>query len=118
MERARTHIERLANQSICEPDFWAGFVAGQAEKVWLGAVPAAMFRPSADERSKRLEQVAVTQAEYGLCVTLLADEIWIHQPSYVIGDWQSFERNSLEYHALRAAACGIADVDPRYHERL
>ena len=117
-ERARTHINRLAEQSIYERDFWFGFVAGQAEKVWLGVCPAAMVRPDPLQRDNRLEHVRTVADEYGLSVTECGREIWIHQPRFAIGQWVDCCINSAEWHTLRAAACGIVDVDPHYHERL
>lgn len=114
-ERARTHIFRIWEQG--DESFWLGFVAGQAEKVWLGVCPAAMFRPDATEYEDRCNQVALVAAEYGLSVTTVDDEIWIHREDYDVGKWVTVPINSADYHRLRAQACGISDIDEDYHQR-
>jgi hypothetical protein len=102
--------------------FAYGFCAGQAEKVYLGACQAAMFRPSPEHLDWYLTEVRVIAAHFGLTVTLLDShcpktptEIWIHKGK--IGEWLQHEVNSPDWHRLRAAACGIADVDTEYHLR-
>ena len=113
--QARTHIERLA----CAPehDFWLGFCAGQAEKVWLGVCPAFMVRPDDDQRDDRTEQVHRVADEYGLTVTAIDNELWVHRSNFDCGQWVSYAKNSIDYHRARAAACGIPKVDVDYHKR-
>lgn len=106
--------------------FACGFVSGQAEKVYLGVCPAAMFRPSDENATWFLAEVRKSAKRYKLAWTMLPShqpvtsmEIWICRPGYPIGLWLTSEVNSAEWHNLRAAACGIpeAERDPAYHER-
>src|SRR3990167_3489879 len=57
--------------------FAAGFISGQAEKVYLGACTAAMFRPSADRRSVVESMLDEICGRYGLEWVPMDDEIWI-----------------------------------------
>jgi hypothetical protein len=104
--------------------FAAGFVSGQAEKVYLGACRAAMFRPSQDRHAMLLEIVKDVTERYGL---LFVDdvgekkEIWICRSewaNYVLGLINTPENSEL-WHQRRAFLCGIPhkEIDPEFHLR-
>ncbi len=106
--------------------FACGFAAGQAEKVYLGACKAAMFRPSSESFEWYQSQVKQIAKLYGLVCTILDShcvetpyEVWIHRDGVQIGAWLKHEPNSPEWHKLRAEACGIPadEVDVDYHLR-
>ena len=107
--------------------FSAGFTLGQAEKVYLGACPACMSRPSNKEFDWKLKQTKDIADRYGLSVTVCpsgqdetANEIWVHRPDYDgVGQWLSHYVNTPAWHVLRAQACGIPDmeVDYEFHKR-
>jgi hypothetical protein len=103
-----------------------GFVSGQAEKVYLGACPAAMFRPSDDNYQWLLNEVIKIANRYGLVVSIIASgvfatprEIWITRNSKGLGRWMHCSVNSEAWHIWRAVACGIPldEVDPDFHTR-
>lgn len=118
-------LERHAGDS---PDlirvFAAGFVNGQAEKVYLGACRAAMFRPS-QERSGMLLTLAEEAARrYGLALVSYVgrhNEVWLcrhfHAPD-VIG-LRDIEEDSPLWHERRAWLCGVPpdEVDREFHKR-
>lgn len=115
-----SHNEDLAEAFAC------GFAAGQAEKVYLGACPAAMFRPGLDNFDWYAGQVKKIAKGFGLTHTILDShcpetpyELWIHREGVQIGVWLKHEPNSPEWHKLRAEACGIPsdEVDVDYHLR-
>jgi hypothetical protein len=104
--------------------FAAGFVSGQAEKVYLGACRAAMFRPSPEKRDMLIEVVIEVAKRYELAVDYLLDEIWILRSSFD-GQWILFssllnqEVNSPAWHVWRALLCGVPvdEVDLEFHKR-
>jgi hypothetical protein len=106
--------------------FAAGFAAGQAEKVYLGACQAAMFRPSNDHFEWYYQEVKRIADAYGLETRVLSSfqmetshEIWIYREKTVVGMWMMQDINSPEWHQLRAQLCGIPadEVDVNYHLR-
>ncbi len=106
--------------------FACGFVSGQAEKVFLGACPAAMFRPSPEHFEWLYDEVTKIAVRYGLEIAVLPsaqsktpDEIWIFREGYAIGRWHDSPVNSPNWHYHRAAACGIPNdrIDYKFHER-
>jgi hypothetical protein len=111
--------------------FTAGFVTGQAEKVYLGACRATMFRPSAEYHQTVEEAVTDTAMRYGLFTVRLdygipdhpVNEFWLCRTAEDAGKVGNmalrFEVNSVEWHQERATLCGVPDteVDVRYHER-
>lgn len=106
--------------------FAIGFMMGQAEKVYLGVCPAAMFRPSADKKVAMLMRLQDICGMYGLSIFELpvktGSELWIYQLSrtrQAIEGLQAFGENSESWHEMRAFLCGIpADrIDFRFHER-
>lgn len=108
--------------------FEAGFVVGQAEKIYLGACHAAMFRPT-DNRSKNvvLTSCMVCSAVYGLQVSIfereeIKDEIWLVDnrfANHLADVLCNYSYNSQEWHIERGLLCGIplANIDPSFHER-
>lgn len=106
--------------------FAVGFMTGQAEKIYLGACTAAMFRASPEYRLFALAALTNLSAIYGLEVSVferpeIADEIWLHRPSAraELGQLSQLAVNSTEWHALRGKLCGVpdAEIDPLFHER-
>ena len=105
--------------------FYAGFVAGQAEKVYLGACPAALIHPHGATRrywDDVLNVVNQTAMVYDLGVTVLGEEIWIHREenAHLVAAVASMEVNSPAYHQHRAMLCGVpaSEIDPTFHERF
>ena len=99
----------------------AFFIAGQAEKVYLGACPAAMSRPSAGYFGKQLENIWKIAQIYDLKTATYPDEIWICRKEY-IGDVDRMRMlpvNSPAWHHARARLCGIPlkEVDEQFHLR-
>jgi len=104
--------------------FAAGFVTGQAEKVYLGACRAAMFRPSEDRRAMLISIVQDVCSRYDLVYVGHVGsnyEIWICRREWMfeivrMGD---LKENSPMWHAKRAFLCGIPDmeVDEQFHLR-
>lgn len=106
--------------------FAAGHVSGQAEKVYLGACRAAMFRPQPENMLWLLSVVEKVAERYGLRVECLSydfkglasDEIWISRNGFT-QDLAGIVVNSRTWHVLRGRACGIpdAELDCEFHFR-
>jgi hypothetical protein len=103
--------------------FAAGFVSGQAEKVYLGACQAAMFRPSADRAAMINELVKDACERYGLLMWWMLDqEIWLCRDAGTMATVREMAQrtpNSPGWHRLRAMLCGIPvdEIDEKFHER-
>lgn len=104
--------------------FAAGFVSGQAEKVYLGACRAAMFRPSQERRDMILEIISDVVRRYDLCYVGMVgskNEIWICRREWVanVRELHSLKEDSVMWHSKRAWLCGIPDneVDLKFHLR-
>ena len=103
--------------------FAMGFAAGQAEKVYLGACKAAMFRPDAEERELLWHALAVVCEAYGLerRESPVDGELWIFRSAnaWLLDRMLEIEPDSSGWHIWRAFMCGIPreEVDPRFHER-
>lgn len=106
--------------------FAAGFVSGQAEKVYLGACRAAMFRPSAENAPWLLGVVREVAERYGLHVEQLPTsrgvEIWLCRSTcaaFTVSHLPEIAENSEDWHEVRGALCGIPPslIDRRFHER-
>ena len=105
--------------------FAAGFVSGQAEKVYLGACAMAMFRPSQD-RSGMIEDILCDVCpRYGLIWARILDEYSItrkgcefrfHHLQRLVKDG---EVDTVQWHEYRGGECGIPpySIDPKFHER-
>lgn len=120
--------EALAKYGSDNPElirvFAAGFVSGQAEKVYLGACRAAMFRPSQDRYGMLIETVNDVAARYGLCVVApigSKQEIWICRPAFErnVQALQRIEEDTPFWHQHRAILCGVpfGEVDIKFHLR-
>jgi hypothetical protein len=123
--------DALGKYAGTDPDkirlFAAGFVSGQAEKVYLGACRAAMFRPSADRLAMILDVIRDVANRYnlhifhGACQTF--DEIWLCRNVDVWHNLQelyaTYVYNSPAWHAFRAELCGIPaeELDEAFHLR-
>lgn len=108
--------------------FAAGHVNGQAEKVYLGACIAAMFRPQPENHEWLLAIVEAIAGRYGLRVLCLSyvdrgtliNEIWIsRRDSIIVSEWDKYPVNSPTWHSIRGRACGVPadEVDYVFHER-
>lgn len=108
--------------------FAAGFISGQAEKVYLGACDAAMFRPSSEMLDGVVAIVKSVAQRYGLepisISTSRGTEIWISKPdtwiAFQIRSMNNVTENTPPWHSLRAHLCGIPvdNVDLKFHERV
>lgn len=103
--------------------FAAGFVSGEAEKVYLGAAQGAMFRPSAEYRDMVMSVVRDVVARYDLQMAMLGqDEIWLLRDDNA---YQLFRQllvidpNTPAWHIIRGQLCGvpISEIDVKFHER-
>lgn len=105
--------------------FAAGFVSGQAEKIFLGAYPAAMFRPSAEKLGWFGKIVVDVVRRYDLKFRHVGKEIWIYRLEHrdriseLTEMYDSEEENTPRWHGLRAELCGVpeAEIDLAFHER-
>lgn len=107
--------------------FTAGFISGQAEKVYIGACSAAMFRPSEERYADVHKLVMRIRNRYGLGSCFLSTsrgrEIWLFKEPDVCDDIQGLrhiDENSSHWHGSRARLCGIprVNVDYHFHERV
>lgn len=118
-------IRRFGQTDEAYWGFVAGFVSGQAEKVYNRVCPAAMFRPSQHLRDKLLRIIDEVIERYDLSVSLYDNEVWIYRGDgrdafYAIFiPMMSMNRESPAWHQMRAVLCGIPwdNVDLKYHER-
>jgi len=104
----------------CPDSFHAGFMCGQAEKVYSGACAAFMTKPPQEEQEEAMQIAEQLAAIYGLWRRRHDREIWLFMPSAVVEveEMMKLEINSTEYHRRRAILCGIKDIDERFHERF
>ena len=99
------------------------FTAGQAEKVYSGACPAAMARPSPEYYDAVCASMQRIAELYALKVVTLPylGEIWICRKEYVdaISRMSELELNSPVWHFTRARLCGIPskEIDEEFHLR-
>lgn len=105
--------------------FAAGFIHGQAEKVYIGACKAAMFRPSKINYRMAFDISIKAAKRYSLIVGVLDEgdykEIWIVNVfnMHLFRELETHERNTKEWHKLRGELCGIPaeNIDVKFHER-
>ena len=102
--------------------FAAGFISGEAEKIYLGSCLAAMFRPSKENFSMVLEVARQVAQTYGLYVDMVGeDEIWIFNCDAIpiVTLLKSTLENSRAWHLLRGVLTGVAlrDIDYEFHKR-
>lgn len=130
-ESCKSDAERMA--------FAVGMFYGQAEKVYNGCCPAAMFRVGPENFAAYLEAIQPIVIRLGLQQRVInyswpskpgdecfpaehtAREIWIYKPNFrrKFGRWLEYPPNSVLWHCHRADDCGIpnSEYDPFYHER-
>jgi len=107
--------------------FAGGFISGQAEKVFLRACYAAMFRPASEHHALVEEIVISTCERYYLSQWQIGTEIWIFRPGGEghfllsrLNEMFSLDAvNTPQWHLLRAELCGVpaSRIDIRFHER-
>lgn len=104
--------------------FAAGFVSGQAEKVYLGACRAAMFRPSQDRSGMIEEIIKDVCSRYGLGTIYpvgTENEFWICRLEWAddVELLRVITENSPQWHAHRAYLCGVpeSEIDYEFHLR-
>lgn len=107
--------------------FACGHVTGQAEKIYLGACSAAMFRPSLEFRDSVLKACILCSSVYSLEVSVfereeITDEIWLHTANvrdFLGWSMQNVEYNSPNWHWIRGTLCGIPEtvIDTEFHLR-
>ena len=108
------------------PLFAAGFISGQAEKIYLGACQAAMSRPSDDWWPTVMVIVHKVASRYSLAVATLptsrGSEVWLCRSAAVAGAvlrLADLAENSPEWHTQRGLLCGVPvhQLDPQFHFR-
>jgi len=104
-----------------QDEFAAGFICGQAEKVFLGSCRAAMFRVSDDRRDKMLGVMYWMMEIYYLKLTEIPGELWLCRDSETIEQVRRLTDmiiDSPQWHLHRAWLVGIPtnEVDVKYHE--
>lgn len=99
--------------------FAAGFVNGQAEKVYLGACRAAMFRPSPQHVPLVSSLVLDAADRYGLMVRSFSGEIWLYRTAGDMDQLGTLAKDSPAWHRERGRLCGVPEdeIDERFHER-
>lgn len=102
----------------------AGFIAGLAEKTYLGASNAFMVRPSKEWYKWTFEIVELVCKNYSIFSIDLVDlgEIWGFRSKVTLSTLQfminKLEPNSPEWHEFRGRLCGVRELNEKYHEVL
>jgi hypothetical protein len=106
--------------------FYAGYITGHAEKIWMGAVPASMFRPP-DKHADACRSIVariceIYELNHTLVTTNLGLEIWMFRDSWVAEDLSvlaTLEENSPTWHEYRGRLTGVPEqeIDVKFHER-
>ncbi len=106
--------------------FAAGFMTGQAEKVWCGACKAAMFRPDTSQHDELLGEIIQDVAgQYGLFYEryVFAGEVeyWIASSGwwFLVDRLTEMKYDTPKWHLHRAALCGVSpwNVELDYHKQ-
>lgn len=105
--------------------FSAGHMAGQAEKIYLGACSAAMFRPSSEHFAWMKSALNRIAPVYDLNTGWLryegVEELWLvrGESSLIFERLTETDVNSPEWHVLRGLLCGVpfVDIDTAFHAR-
>ena len=102
--------------------FGAGFMAGQAEKIYLGACKAAMFRIQPENRRDVARVISIIADAYSLRCLEVNGEFWFFRNSITeaqIKDvYYTFDENTAEWHLRRGYLVGIPanEIDLGYHK--
>ncbi len=120
-------LERFTDDDVTAvAAFAAGFMTGQAEKVWCGACKAAMFRPETPAHDTLLAEIIQDVAgQYGLFYEryLFEGEVeyWVATSRwwFLVDRLTEMKCNTGLWHLHRAALCGIdaEQVDLEYHKQ-
>lgn len=105
--------------------FAIGFFHGQAEKVYLGACKAAMFRPNLNRNPWVRKAITEVATRYKLVVIPLAyeniTELWVTKLDHAaeVEAIAGFPVNSAEWHQTRGLLCGVPEnkLDSSFHLR-
>lgn len=101
--------------------FAAGFVSGQAEKIYLGACAAAMFRPAKENLDLVLEIVEQVKGTYGLYSHQIDEEIWLFGVETIpaIAVLANTVRETRAWHLIRGMLTGVPlrAIDYEFHKR-
>ncbi|MBI2053578.1 MAG: hypothetical protein HYT41_02450 [Candidatus Sungbacteria bacterium] len=105
--------------------FDAGITYGQAEKVYLGACTAAMFRPTDQYWDTKLKSCKEVCGLLKLCTvivhTSVGREIWVCRPENeaLVRNLLHISENSPQWHIFRGNLCGIpqSEIDVQFHLR-
>ncbi len=106
--------------------FSAGHMVGQAEKIYLGACSAAMFRPSPEYREWLIVAAVKISIIYDLEVSCfdideIRDEVWLHSKTckQELHRLMMLQVNSPNWHYIRGKLCGIPTdkIDTEFHLR-
>lgn len=105
----------------------AGMASGQAEKIYLGACQAAMFRPSKEHHGKMLAVCVYLSGVYGLEVSVfnrpeIWNEIWLHTDKcghLLYNTLHNEDVDSPIWHTVRGMLCGVPfnQIDSDFHLR-
>ncbi|KKN78085.1 hypothetical protein LCGC14_0353120 [marine sediment metagenome] len=97
-----------------------GHLCASAEKIWLGACPAAMFRPT-DQEGEFAARINYVAQVYSLDLMKVDNEYWLFRRQYyqTVKEMEMAEKNSPIYHGLRGLLCGVPvdELDLAFHER-
>ena len=115
-------LDLTTEQAIC-----IGFMYGQAEKVFLGACNASMFRPLLERKNWSIDQLKWICALLQLSIVIadrkeIEREIWICKPQSRWLLQETLEReeyNSLAWHIFRGLMTGVplTEIDNEFHTR-
>lgn len=102
-----------------------GHLAASADKIWLGACQAAMFRPGVSDASRFQFRIEIVAEIYGLEWTYIAadrgTEFWLFNKDSLrsILLLEKLSPDSPESHYIRGTLCGIPPekIDLVFHER-
>lgn len=115
-DQARTFIREQVDPA---QHMEAGFMAGQMEKVYLGACLAAVFSVPAGEEWASLRLAAPGLAQiYGLSCRTEGGEVWVFANQWA-GDLHALTviHDTSSTHTIRGLLCGIppARIDPTWN---
>ena len=115
--------ECVPEDATREEIFSWGHLVGQAEKIWLGACYASMFRPNRDIHPNFKERLLIVARVYQLNYTFIEreGEYWLHSGDVkeLVQSMESMSVDSAIYHTARGFLCGVpvGQIDIKFHER-